>query len=114
MFLGSSIGNFNREDAAKFIRSLPLRPGSDDTLLLGLDHNNEKQLVEEAYNDRKGYTARFIMNAFKVAGQTLGNENLFNERQWDYVNFYSTVRPVFVPKSRKLTGLQTERESRHN
>jgi hypothetical protein len=97
MFLGSSIGNFNREDAAKFIRSLPLRPG--DTLVLGLDHDNEKELVEEAYNDRKGYTARFIMNALRVAGQTLGNENFFNEGQWDYVNFYSTVRLVFVSKS---------------
>lgn len=92
MFLGSSIGNFSRPDAANFIRSLPLRPGSGDTLLLGLDHDNERELIEEAYNDPKGYTERFIKNGLRVAGLVVGNESLFDESKWEYINRYDTVR----------------------
>ncbi|TFK24369.1 DUF323 domain-containing protein [Coprinopsis marcescibilis] len=91
MFLGSSIGNFPREDAASFLRSLPLRPGVGDTLLLGLDHDNDKGKIEEAYNDRNGYTKRFIMNGLKNAGRTLGDDHMFDEDKWDYVNYYNAA-----------------------
>lgn len=96
MFLGSSIGNFSRTEAANFIRSLPLRPGSGDTLLLGLDHDNGKELIEEAYNDPKGYTERFIKNGLRVAGRVVGNESLFDEDKWEYVNHYDTVRAYLL------------------
>jgi len=91
MFLGSSIGNFGRDEAASFLRSLPLRAGEGDTLLLGLDHDNEKEKIEEAYNDKAGYTKRFIMNGLRAAGRTLGDESLFDEENWDYVNEYNPV-----------------------
>ncbi|TFK24379.1 hypothetical protein FA15DRAFT_417191 [Coprinopsis marcescibilis] len=89
IFLGSSIGNFPRKDAAPFLRSLPLRPGAGDTLLLGLDHDNDKEKIERAYNDCKGYTKRFKMNALKNAGRTLGDDSLFNEDKWEYINIYT-------------------------
>ena len=91
MFLGSSLGNFSRTNAASFLRALPLRPGSGDTLLLGLDHDNEKDLVEVAYNDPKGYTRRFIFNGLRVAGRVLGDESIFDEEKWNYVNRYNVV-----------------------
>ncbi|KAJ3731182.1 DUF323 domain-containing protein [Lentinula guzmanii] len=91
MFLGSSLGNFNRIDGAAFLHSLPLRPGSGDTLLLGLDHANEKNLIEEAYNDPRNHTKNFIMNGLKGAGRAFGNETLFSENKWDYVNRYDEV-----------------------
>jgi hypothetical protein len=37
LFLGSSLGNFDRSETAPFLSTLPLRPGSQDTLLIGLD-----------------------------------------------------------------------------
>lgn len=86
MFLGSSLGNFNRADSAAFLRSLPLRPGSGDTLLLGLDHDNKKVLIEEAYNDSRNHTKEFIMNGLRGAGRALGDESLFSADKWDYVN----------------------------
>jgi uncharacterized SAM-dependent methyltransferase len=86
MFLGSSLGNFSRADGADFLRSLPLRPGSGDTLLIGLDHDNGKVMIEEAYNDTQGQTRKFIMNGLKGAGKALGDETLFDEANWDYVN----------------------------
>jgi hypothetical protein len=89
MFLGSSLGNFSHSDSATFLRSLPLKPGSGDTLLIGLDHDNNREKIETAYNDPKGYTRKFIMNGLKVAGRTLGDENMFNEERWEYVNTYN-------------------------
>jgi hypothetical protein len=91
LFLGSSLGNFSREGSVQFLQSLPLRPGSGDTLLLGMDHDNSKKAIEEAYNDREGYTKRFIMNGLRAAGRTLGNEHMFDEDKWEYVNHYNVV-----------------------
>jgi len=61
LFLGSSLGNFMRGDDAKFLRGLPLRPGSGDTLLLGLDHDNDPAEIVRAYDDSLGITRRFVM-----------------------------------------------------
>ncbi|KAJ7213917.1 DUF323 domain-containing protein [Mycena pura] len=114
LFLGSSLGNFTRKDGAAFLRSLPLRPGTGDTLLIGMDHDNDKAAIEAAYADPRGYTREFIMNALKVAGRTLGDEGLFDEANWEYVNNYDVAlrrheayfkarRPhtVFVPATQE-------------
>ncbi|OSX56507.1 hypothetical protein POSPLADRAFT_1186655 [Postia placenta MAD-698-R-SB12] len=89
LFLGSSLGNFTRGEDAAFLRSLPLRPGSGDTLLLGLDHGNDPHEIEVAYNDPKGITKAFIMNGLKCAGKALGDEELFSDDKWEYVGRYN-------------------------
>lgn len=91
IFLGTSLGNLSKSEAAPFLRRLPLRPGSGDTLLLGIDRDNNKDLIEVAYNDRQGYTKRFILNALKAGCRALGNENMFDENKWEYVNHYNVV-----------------------
>ncbi|KAF8199986.1 hypothetical protein K438DRAFT_1966322 [Mycena galopus ATCC 62051] len=92
VFLGSSLGNFSRTDGADFLRSFPLRPGSGDTLLLGIDHDNDKALIEEAYNEDEGYTRRFIMNALPNAGRVLGDETLFDEEKWEITTLLNVRR----------------------
>ncbi|EMD39793.1 hypothetical protein CERSUDRAFT_112059, partial [Gelatoporia subvermispora B] len=89
LFLGSSLGNFNRGDDVNFLKSLPIRPGSGDTLLIGLDQDNEKGKIEIAYDDPKGHTKNFIMNGLKVAGRVMGNVNLFDQTKWEYVGRYN-------------------------
>ncbi|CDO77155.1 hypothetical protein BN946_scf184657.g30 [Trametes cinnabarina] len=89
LFLGSSLGNFNRGEDAAFLKSLPLRPGSGDTLLLGLDHDNDAGKIELAYDDPKGITRNFIMNGLVSAGRALGDEHLFEEGKWEYVAKYN-------------------------
>jgi uncharacterized SAM-dependent methyltransferase len=89
MFLGSSLGNFSRAEGTAFLRSLPLRRGCGDTLLLGLDHDNQATKIEMAYSDLKGCTRRFIMNGLKAAGSALGDETMFNEDKWEYVGKYN-------------------------
>lgn len=88
LFLGSSIGNFPRGEDARFLRSLPLRAGYGDTLLLGLDHDNDREEIETAYNDPKGHTRSFIMNGLKAAGTALGDPELFDLSDWEYTNSY--------------------------
>lgn len=93
LFLGSSLGNFDRVEAATFLRTLPLRAGTNDTLLLGLDGRNNKVRVERAYNDPEGYTAKFILNGLDVAGRVLGvnfsTEDRALSERFDYYGVYN-------------------------
>ncbi len=89
LFLGSSLGNFTRGEDVTFLKSLPLRAGSGDTLLLGLDHGDDAQQIERAYNDPKGVTRAFIMNGLLCAGRALGDEHLFDQDKWEYVGRYN-------------------------
>lgn len=70
LFLGSSLGNFTRPDAAEFLRSIPLRAGSGDCLVLGLDGRNDQDVVERAYNDPKGITREWAENMWNVSLQS--------------------------------------------
>ena len=88
LFFGSSLGNFPRDQAAAFLKSLPLRPGKGDTILLGLDHASDAARIERAYDDREGITRRFILNGLKVLGRTLGDESLFQLEKWEYESRY--------------------------
>lgn len=88
LFFGASLGNFSRDQGAAFLKSLPLRAGKGDTLLLAQDHTSDAARIERAYNDREGITRRFILNGLKVLGQTLGDESLFPPEKWEYVSRY--------------------------
>ncbi len=89
LFLGSSLGNFTRGEDVAFLKSLPLQPGSGNTLLIGLDHGHEREKIEAAYNDCNGITKEFILNGLAAAGRALGDEHLFSRENWEYVNKYN-------------------------
>ena len=113
LFLGSSIGNFTREGAAAFLKSLPLRPWTSnpdeakggtigDTLLLGLDHDNDPKLIETAYNDPAGHTTRFIMNGLVGVRRALEQGGMpeasvaFEDDKWSYQEQYNTVESMWL------------------
>src|SRR6266404_1510630 len=62
LFLGSTIGNFDRAAAAKFLREVRriLQPG--DSLLLGTDLEKPVPQLLAAYDDPLGVTAAFNLN----------------------------------------------------
>lgn len=97
LFLGSSLGNFARGEDAVFLRSLPLRPGSRDTLLLGLDHDNNPEDIMLAYHDPKGVVCAFILNGLRCAGRVLGDEALFADNKWSYAGRYDQERRLRRP-----------------
>jgi len=72
LFLGSNIGNFEREEALSFLQAIRrmLRPG--DALLLGADLKKDRATLEAAYNDALGVTRAFIVNELARINRELG------------------------------------------
>ncbi len=74
VFLGSSVGNLNSTEAAAFwsdvTRSLPV----GDFFLLGVDLVKQRAVLEAAYADAAGVTARFTRNYFVRMNRELGTE----------------------------------------
>ena len=71
-FLGSTIGNFGRVDAARLLRQAARALGPDDRLLLGVDLRKNSALLNAAYNDRAGVTGEFNRNVLRVLNHELG------------------------------------------
>jgi L-histidine N-alpha-methyltransferase len=62
LFLGSNIGNFDRDGARKFLRSLRGVFRDGDALLVGADLKKDHATLEAAYDDALGVTAAFNLN----------------------------------------------------
>jgi L-histidine N-alpha-methyltransferase len=71
-FPGSTIGNFDPVDAVIFLRKMACLCGSNGELLIGVDLKKSKQILEPAYNDRKGVTAKFNLGVLARANRELG------------------------------------------
>ena len=88
LFLGSTIGNFDREAGEEFLREMRaiLRPG--DALLLGTDLEKNVELQLLAYDDPAGVTAAFNMNLLARINRELGADfdlSCFqHEARWNY------------------------------
>ncbi|KAM0789841.1 hypothetical protein ACM66B_006688 [Microbotryomycetes sp. NB124-2] len=89
LWLGSSVGNFHRDEAVQFLRNVKLAPG--DTLLIGVDSCDDKAKVENAYNDPEGVTRRFIFEGVDHAGRTLHgtDDSPLHSRNFEYVSHYN-------------------------
>ncbi len=70
-FPGSSIGNFNPEDAREFLIGVRETVGSGGALLIGVDRKKSVEILERAYNDARGVTAAFNLNALAHLNQRL-------------------------------------------
>ena len=59
---GSTIGNFHPEDAEDFLENAHelLEPGG--AFLIGVDLKKDQQILDAAYNDKAGVTAKFNLN----------------------------------------------------
>ncbi|KAK4191955.1 hypothetical protein QBC35DRAFT_470231 [Podospora australis] len=85
--LGSSIGNFERSDAASFLKGFTDVLGHGDTMLIGLDACSNPAKVYHAYNDKEGITHEFILNGLRHANKVLG-ETAFVESDWRVIGEY--------------------------
>ncbi|KAJ3116728.1 hypothetical protein HK100_000995, partial [Physocladia obscura] len=89
LWLGSSIGNYTREEAATFMNSVVTTAmESGDNFLCGIDRQNTPEIVKLAYDDPKGVTRAFVMNGLKHVEKILGTTkgSLFNENLFEYVS----------------------------
>ena len=72
LYLGSSIGNFEPEDSVAVLRRMRSQFRSQDTLLLGTDLAKSPGLLQPAYDDAAGVTARFNKNLLMRINRELG------------------------------------------
>lgn len=86
--LGSSIGNFSRDEAAQFLAGFADALNPSDSLLLGIDACTDSAKVYHAYNDREGLTHEFVLNGLKHANELL-NREVFNISDWKVVGEYN-------------------------
>lgn len=61
-WLGSNVGNFDRAAAARFLRGIRDVLSDTDRVLVGIDLRKQRRVLERAYDDAAGVTARFNLN----------------------------------------------------
>ena len=88
LFLGSTIGNFEYHEALEFLLSLRANMEAGDFLLLGFDLQKDVKLLENAYNDRLGYTAAFNLNLVSRINRELGGQ--FSQTNFRHLAYYNT------------------------
>jgi dimethylhistidine N-methyltransferase len=72
LYIGSSIGNFEPEEARTILRNLRCQLQAGDALLLGVDMVKDESTLVAAYDDRGGVTAEFNLNMLHRLNRELG------------------------------------------
>ena len=90
-FPGSTIGNFHREDAHRFLeRAAHLSARHHDgALLIGVDLQKDDHILHAAYNDGEGVTAAFNLNMLTHINRVFGAD--FDTDRFRHVAFYNNV-----------------------
>lgn len=79
VWLGSTVGNLQREEAAGFLKEVRQSLGPIDRMLVGIDLRKARGVLEAAYDDAGGVTARFSLNLLERVNRELGG-NFATER----------------------------------
>jgi L-histidine N-alpha-methyltransferase len=94
-FPGSTIGNFQPEEAEAFLvncRRL-LAPGGDrpgGDMIIGVDLKKDPDVLDAAYNDRAGVTAAFNLNLLERINRELGAD--LDIDRFEHFAFYSAAK----------------------
>jgi L-histidine Nalpha-methyltransferase len=90
LFLGSSLGNFEPKDAIIFLRNLREMIDKEDALLVGFDLQKKKNILEGAYNDLEGFTAKFNLNILERINKELDGE--FDQESFGHLAYYNQIK----------------------
>jgi len=86
LFLGSNIGNFDKQTTLGFLRHLKSVLNKQDQVLIGFDLKKETQLILNAYNDSQGHTAAFNLNLLERINKELRAD--FVIENFEHQEFY--------------------------
>ncbi|HEU5163723.1 MAG TPA: L-histidine N(alpha)-methyltransferase [Thermoanaerobaculia bacterium] len=89
-FPGSTIGNFEPEQAVGFMKNVRTSLRNGDLFIVGADLQKTPSVLHAAYNDAAGVTARFNRNLLDRMNRELGAT--FDPRQFEHVAFYDVRR----------------------
>jgi len=90
VFLGSSIGNFNLQQANEFIEEVTACMLPGDSFLLGVDRVKSTQVLHQAYNDEDGLTGEFNLNLLNVLNDRLDAD--FDLNKFKHKAIYNEVQ----------------------
>jgi dimethylhistidine N-methyltransferase len=86
-FPGSTIGNFEPQQAENFLRAMAESVGAGGALLIGVDLQKPAEILEPAYDDSAGVTADFNLNLLRRINRDLGAdfqlENFFHRAPYN-------------------------------
>jgi dimethylhistidine N-methyltransferase len=85
-FPGSTVGNFTPEEAVAFLRNAHRVLGAGGGLLIGVDLQKDKAMLDAAYDDAAGVTARFNLNLLHRMNRELGAD--FDPAAFRHCAFY--------------------------
>jgi len=86
-FPGSTIGNFEPDHATEFLSRLVDLVGEGSGLLIGVDLQKDRHVIEAAYNDSAGVTAKFNKNLLARINRELGSD--FDLGRWQHYAIYN-------------------------
>jgi dimethylhistidine N-methyltransferase len=89
-FPGSTIGNFDRDGAVRFLRSVRQVLGMHAALLVGVDLIKDPATLVAAYDDSLGVTARFNKNLLTRINRELDGD--FDPLAFDHLAVWNAVR----------------------
>jgi dimethylhistidine N-methyltransferase len=89
-FPGSTIGNFEPHEACAFLRHAGRMLGRGSRLLIGIDLVKDTDVLNAAYNDRAGVTARFNLNLLARINRELDGD--FDLEGFRHHAFYNSER----------------------
>jgi len=87
VFLGSSFGNFTPNDGKLFLQKIFSTMKSGDLFLIGLDLVKDKQILESAYDDSLGVTAKFNLNVLSRINDELDAD--FDLNNFSHYSIYN-------------------------
>jgi dimethylhistidine N-methyltransferase len=88
-FPGSTIGNFEPQDAAEFLRQAGRILGAGATMIVGVDRIKDEAVLNAAYDDAAGVTARFNLNILRRMNRELGGD--FDLSSFRHRAFYNVA-----------------------
>jgi L-histidine Nalpha-methyltransferase len=94
--LGGTIGNFEPQQRAGFLRRVANLLDPEDRFLLGVDLVKDRRTLELAYNDPAGVTAEFNLNVLQVLNRELEADfdldSFEHVARWDPENLWVDIR----------------------
>src|SRR5437868_848407 len=110
-FPGSTIGNFEPDEAVQFLRRVANVCRENGGLLIGADLKKAREVLEAAYNDRAGVTAQFNLNLLARANRELGAD--FDLDQWRHRAIYNSdagrIEMYLISESDQFVHLDEQR-----
>ncbi|WP_210465068.1 L-histidine N(alpha)-methyltransferase [Rufibacter roseolus] len=100
LFLGSNIGNFDLDEARKFLCTLRQSLNPEDAFLLGLDLRKDPEKMRRAYADAAGVTSAFNLNLLhRINKELQANFDLDQFQHFaEYDPLEGTMRSFLISK----------------